>query len=306
MAFAQKLFFYMRDANKYFQAQFTMNSIQKQIQRFTSTRILRIALTIALCSILAMPSTTHADGTIVILNGTSSAGKTSITKELQKIYGNTYAFVHGDYVETYAYIEDPLIKAGPMDIRNQLSFDALLHYVKTASQNGTNLIVDIVQSDDKYERDFSALKCDKLIKVLVYCPLDVIVNHVAKRNKSGIEAEKRNIFQSVSQFNDIYKLEEFEYETVVDRIQTNSIKQVLCLSQQEIEFCIQTEWQLTEKEAIEERQKAKLFALEFIEQFQLDRLEEIVLVPKKPWDLILNKALYSSEECAEIIKRYLD
>ncbi|MCX5925435.1 MAG: hypothetical protein NT124_04065 [Candidatus Dependentiae bacterium] len=306
MAFAQKSFFYMRQPNKHFQAQLTMNTMQKQIQRFTSTRILRIALTIALCSILAMPSTTHADGTIVILNGTSSAGKTSITKELQKIYGNTYAFVHGDYVETYAYIEDPLIKAGPMDIRNQLSFDALLHYVKTASQNGTNLIVDIVQSDDKYERDFSALKCDKLIKVLVYCPLDVIVNHVAKRNKSGIEAEKRNIFQSVSQFNDIYKLEEFEYETVVDRIQTNSIKQVLCLSQQEIEFCIQTEWQLTEKEAIEERQKAKLFALEFIEQFQLDRLEEIVLVPKKPWDLILNKALYSSEECAEIIKRYLD
>src|SRR3990167_6780598 len=45
-------------------------------------------------------------GTIVLFNGTSSAGKTSIIKEMQKIYGDAYQVVNldafmGDYFITY-------------------------------------------------------------------------------------------------------------------------------------------------------------------------------------------------------------
>lgn len=271
---------------------------------------LAVKVAISLIFYLILPSTLQAQGTIVIINGTSSAGKTSITKELQKIYGDSYVFVNADNFYDIYTVEHPTQK--PESLYMCESFNALLLHVKQLSLNGKNVFADIVQSDDQYEHDFSILKCDKLVKILVYCPLDVIVEHVEKRNTSGDKKEKRTISQAVAQFKDIYKIQESAADMIIDYIPTSRINRALQVAMQEINQYIKTEiyldspWKLTQKEAEQERGKWKLFANQFIEQFQLDTHEKIALAPKHSWDLVLNTKISSSAECADAIKKYLD
>jgi len=216
-------------------------------------------------------------GTIVLLNGTSSAGKTSIIKELQKIYGDSCAVVIGDdFLATYL-IEHPQPISMTQDAyQRQMLRDAFLH-VKQLSLHNAHVFVDFAEINAKHY--CTILDCNKVVKILVYCPLDILVDRVAERNRSGNTNETRTLSMPFGQFLNIYKLQESSDEVVVDRIKTSRIKYAVQIAEQD------------EKP--------------FVEQFKLDTLKEIVLVPKQQWDLIVNTGTHSSREIAKIISVYL-
>jgi chloramphenicol 3-O phosphotransferase len=242
-------------------------------------------------------------GTIVLFNGTSSAGKSAIIKELQKIYGDSYVDVKiDDFLREY-FLKHPL----PESMTNQEAKDAFspmivayYTHVKQLALNGKNVFVDTVQFDDKYEKYSAILGHDKVIKVLVYCPLDVIIERVAKRNQSSDENEKRSIGLAFGQFPAIYKLQESMNETVVDRIKTNRMQQAIKLVDLEVR-----QWFKESGAKQEEFKKNEQFLNDFAQQFKLNTLKEIVLVPKHRWDLIVNTGTHSSSEIAKMISEYL-
>jgi len=261
---------------------------------------------IFICSIFAgiyLLNQKSKAGTIVLFNGTSSAGKSAIIKELQKIYGDSYVDVKiDDFLREY-FLKHPL----PESMTNQEAKDAFspmivayYTHVKQLALNGKNVFVDTVQFDDKYEKYSAILGHDKVIKVLVYCPLDVIIERVAKRNQSSDENEKRSIGQAFGQFPAIYKLQESMNETVVDRIKTNRMQHAMELVDLEAR-----QWFKESGAKQEEFEKNEQFLNDFAQQFKLDTLKEIVLVPKHRWDLIVNTGTHSSSEIAKMISEYL-
>jgi hypothetical protein len=77
----------------------------------------------------------------------------------------------------------------------------------------------------------------------------------------------------------MYKLQELPEEIVVDRIETSRLKYALQIAEQDMK--------------------------PFVEQFKLDTLKEIVLVPKNRWDLIVNTGSNSPRKIAKTISEYL-
>ncbi len=237
-------------------------------------------------------------GTIILLNGTSSAGKTAIIRALKKLYGNTYAALIGDdFVETYA-AEHPMPESMSRNTYQHQILSALLTNAKQLSEEGKNILIDLVDFDNHYEYYCSILDCKKTVKVLVYCPLDVLVDRVEKRNKAGNEKEKRPLNLSFGQFKDIYKLQEYADDMVVDRIETGRVRYALHRAEQEVR-------ELMEAAGEDPEKLIHLFVKPFVEQFKLNTLKKIVLVSKHPWDLIVNTDVNSPAEIAQIIAKYL-
>ena len=172
-------------------------------------------------------------------------------------------------------------------------------YVKQLSLHNENVFVDFAEVNSKHYCDI--LDCKKVVKILVYCPLDVLVDRVAERNRSGNASEIRALSIPFEQFMSIYKLQESSDEIVVDRIATNRIKYALHVVEQEMS-------QLMLKDGVKQEDIEKniqQFVKPFVEQFKLDRLEEIVLVSKQPRDLMVNTGIHSPKEIAQIISEYL-
>lgn len=238
-------------------------------------------------------------GTIVLLNGTSSAGKSSIVQSLSHMYGDMYEVANGDtFLETYSFTKEQ--ESMPTDIlQRQILGDLFLHVNKLAAE-GKNVLVDVVEFDDHYDYYCSILDCKNVIKILVYCPPDVLVDRVAERNRLGEEKEKRPLNLSFAQFKNIYKVQESADERVVDRIATSCIKYGLDKAVEEIRQLMKESGQ-QDIEANIESGVVKPFS----EQFNLDTAQEIVLVPKHHWDLVVNTGIQSPQEAAQTIAAFL-
>ncbi len=236
-------------------------------------------------------------GLIVLFNGTSSAGKSAIINELQGIYGPAYGVVALDDFQVAYQKEHPIsaserevMKAMPIE-KLRLLFrkihEAMYSHVKQLALQGKNVFVDTVDFDDDYDRYCAILGSEKVIKILVYCPLDVIVDRVQKR---ALEGSPRSLNLVWSQFPAIYKLQESDNDVIVDRIATSRIKAKLPL--------VREEAKLTPDEAVSES--------DFVKQFKLDTRDEIVLAPKHQWDLIVNTGIHSPEEVAQEVVSFLE
>ena len=236
-------------------------------------------------------------GLVVLFNGTSSAGKSAIVNELQGIYGPDWSVVVLDDFQVAYQKEHPIsasereaMKAMPIE-KLRLLFrkihEAMYYHVKQLALQGKNVFVDTVEFDDDYDHYCSILGFEKVVKILVYCPLDVIVDRVQKR---ALEGSPRSLNLVWGQFPAIYKLQESDNDVVVDRIATSRISTKLPL--------VREEAKLIPDEAVSES--------DFVKQFGLDTLDEIVLVPKHQWDLIVNTGIHSPEEVAQEVVGFLE
>jgi adenylylsulfate kinase-like enzyme len=247
-------------------------------------------------------------GTIVILNGTSSAGKTSILQELQKIYDDPCIVNLDSFYKEYKATH-PRPKSMTKDERDAYNNQMLdVMYVHTAeiASKGQNVFVDTVQFDDNYQHFCSLLDRKNTIKIAVYCPLDVIAAHVEKRTKEG---DPRDLHLPVGQFSNMYKVQESPHEPVVDTIATSRIKPVLQLAkdarrQRGKEMLAQKK--ITQKEFDEGVAEVDQLTETFAKQWKLDERAEITIVTKNPWDLVVNSGVHSPAELAHQIAAYVE
>ena len=271
-------------------------------------RMTRKFLLLALLSCL-LPFTLEASiepGTIIILSGTSSAGKSSIVKELQKIYRNEFKVLTiDDFMRSHPDIE-ALCNASSdnqeAEIYARLSTDFYNH-IKRMSQHGYKILIDTVQCEkSEWIRCNTILGSENVIQILDYCSLPVIISHVKKRNTSGEPLEKRSMFQAFDQFYDLYKLQESSSDQVVDQMHSFRMKNALQQVDKE-----RKQFDIEYPESIDKRaQRWQKLSHDFIEQFKLDEMKKITLTTKHSYDFIVNTSVNSPEQSAHKIANFLE
>lgn len=262
-------------------------------------------------------------GKIILLNGTSSSGKSTLLNELKKLYPSAKIFKVDDF-----FPSDLIKKANELGWNQELGsdpwtflhvylanktgrpfFDTELrkelftnipifyHYAQQAAMQGHDVFIDtVLERESEYEQFASFFKNNKVIKILVYCPLDILLQRVQMRNKAGIPEETRTAFLSFEQFPAIYKIQDDPNEPSVDQIQSSIIKVSLYMAIQEL---------IDNHISVAYFPKLEEFKYNFIWQFKLDQQEELTLVAKHRYDLILNSKLNTAQENAKLIKQYI-
>ena len=139
-------------------------------------------------------------GTIIVLNGCASAGKTSIAKAIQRTFDAPYLHMGidlfwlevfpwewtGAATQIYQYI--PMEGAAPPKIAlavqpfGQFAMSGLHHSVAALAQSGHNVVVDHVLSEASYVMDILTLwQAFPVWLVGVSCPLETVHQRVAAR-----------------------------------------------------------------------------------------------------------------------------
>lgn len=289
----------------------------KILRVFSVQQILVTALCITIVALGALFFWSHhmpQTGTLLLLNGTSSSGKSAILSSFEKKHPDFKVFKIDDWfpdqmrqkatqlgwqenggtnpwVYLATYVEQQTGKPNfDTETRAYLFNEITPMYAaaKKALQAGQNVVIDTVfEYDPEYQKfaDFFAeFNC---IKVLVYCPLDVLLERVQARNNSGVRAEMRSAFQSFEQFPAIYKLQEHADKQGVDTVSVASMKSALQAAIQEL---------IDNKIPGKYLPRLQAFEQNFIKQFKLDDQDRITLVARHQYDLILDSGKHTPDE----------
>lgn len=246
---------------------------------------------------LQITQTAAKSGAIIVLNGTSSAGKSAIADELQSLYGNRCRVIKLDDFEAFYVVKNPIIAfSGPRKYFTPERLEKRWHdfysYAKKLALSGYHVFVDTLRFDEDYAKYTTLLGNDQVFKVLVYCPLDVIVDRVKQRSKNKLE--RRTVAPAVRQFSGIYKLQKQADELIIDSIQSDRMLYALDTAIKELKGM---------KTPVEERERLRH---EFVDQFKLNALKKVVLTPKNQWwDFFVNSGSHSPHDLALMISGYL-
>jgi predicted AAA+ superfamily ATPase len=225
-------------------------------------------------------------GTIILLNGTSSAGKSTLIKALHELYPDFQVASIDEYTKTHQF-------NGFANLRYN-SFYTMIYNQATA---GKNILVDTVLYHTRYKKYDAMLQSPRvqLIKILVYCPVDCLIAHVQQRNKSGNSMEHRTINQAFRAFLGLYTMQTKQHNLVIDTIHSDKMKAALQKSLNVI-----ANWSDKNKK----RQRAT--NKKMVHQFNLDTPHQIFITPSHHWDLIVNTSLNSPEEIAHKISEFIE
>ncbi|MBV8661136.1 MAG: hypothetical protein JO129_03255 [Candidatus Dependentiae bacterium] len=232
------------------------------------------------------PSKSKAkSGVVILLNGTSSAGKSTLVKELQKIYNYTL------YV---ASIDDFMMTREGYNPKTR--YPNFYNHIKEMALSGKNIVVDTVQYQREYERYDEILEPCNVIKILVYCPLSALIVHVQKRNQLNDPRERRTIHAAFEQFLSLYKTKSSKKDIVIDQITTSKIKDALAKA----EVMAKTlSWRKCRKQYKTNRHITKEFNL-------TTSSCEIALTPRQKWDFVINTGIDLPENVALKVYNFVE
>lgn len=268
----------------------------------------------------------------ILLNGTSSAGKTTVAQALIPLLEESSDIVSQDemYLELLwqAICQDTTLlesirqkfvaeygrshksedefceyvgilhERGSLD--KKLNWDDVGQHVYakmcTSYLTGKNVIGDmVITSKDGIECLSKNLRDIPAFKVMVYCPLEELFQHLIKRNQSKNERDHRQLDLPFLVFFALYKKQEAN-DPIVDVLKKDTINSVV--------WQIQEIAKKTETDPVKlalflqkiDSQKQKIF-----ETLGLNDHEEVAIASKFPYDFIVNAGLFTADECARQI-----
>jgi uridine kinase len=229
-------------------------------------------------------------GMIILLNGTSSAGKTTLSQALHAIYEN-YEVAHIDnYTRRH----------------NHGSFKTKSHgfytEIKDVALAGQNIIVDTILYHDHYAAYDNLLtnrdqknKPIKLIKILVYCSIDSIVDHVRKRNQLSNSLDHRTVHQAFIGFLSLYTIKNATRATMIDTIDSIQTK-----------IALQKAMSTIHPQAHKYLKRLAKINQKIIHHLNLNKVEKIKICPQHEWDLIVNTSNQTPEQVAQQIADFIE
>jgi chloramphenicol 3-O-phosphotransferase len=201
-------------------------------------------------------------GTVIILNGTSSSGKSSIIAELNKIYGDSYKLINLDvFIKTYSKTHpmtafnarlEKYAKTLPPELKNRAQevawtdesvkqeldklakiydnkmWENFYAIIREQAAKGNNIVVDaVLQETEQYELCRKTLQNVPTIFVLLYCPLSDTLARIKQRNLSKDPEEHRDLLLPIVQYQLLYKPQETAAEKVIDTVSSKELKQAV-------------------------------------------------------------------------------
>lgn len=237
------------------------------------------------------------DNRIILLNGTSSSGKSTVSKELQKILPHALFVKVDDYydaeviqvaknlgwkeslgIDPWLFINEYLTnKTGKYyfdtEIRQQLftATDFFYSKAKQMAEHGKLVFIDtVLEYESAYQQAFDYFKADNFSMILIYCPMSLLLERVQERNSTHIIAEHRHAFLAFEHFRTMYKLRENSSDPLVDTISTTKLKNALESAIQGLIHAGVPEGYLP---------RLQQFKEDFIAQFKLNQASEIEITP---------------------------
>jgi len=261
------------------------------MKKFTKQSVLTcfmLANLVSLPQLHAQPAS--KPGTIILLNGTSSAGKTTLLQSLNAIY-DTYEAAH---IDTYTRMHNHgSWKTKCCNFYTEINETAL---------TGKNVIVDTVLYHDNYAKYEELLTSNiynkhqriKLIKILVYCSIDSLVDHVCKRNQLPNSLDHRTVHKAFIGFLSLYTIKNATHKTLIDTIDSIQTK-----------IALQKAISTIHPQAHKYLKRQNKMNQKIIHQFNLNKSEKIMLAPQHSWDLIVNTSNKTPEEVAQQIANFI-
>lgn len=284
---------------------------------------------------------TKASPVVICIIGTSSAGKSSMVQDLVyqlKNYhmvsvdefnmeaglervartlgwdGNS-ATLHlfmDDYVMTNygTYMRLVTELTSGHELQKSISrqaYAAFFEYAEQEAQKSNVLIDTTFDFSNNYDQLTTIMKGKRIIKVLLYCPADILLERVAMRNKSENLKDRRTALNAFWQFAAFYKLHESDSEQVVDTISRDIM--LSALKKAVDDFIAAMKRYPPEDHVMENKQAVAVADLQyfyeaFIKKFKLDELQVVTITPMHRYDILLNSTKSPSEN-SQIILHYL-
>lgn len=228
-----------------------------------------------------------AAGHIVLLNGTSSAGKSSLAEAIIAESTNRFEVVSfDDFYHAYRARHRVSRLTGGQYQDFLLS---MYRHARALSDAATNVIIDTVEFDRAAGAYCDILNCSNVIKAVVYCPLQDILARIDRRNGSPNPSDHRAVLICFQQFLETYKLQSSPAELVVEKTSTGVIRAALV-------------------EAGRKTNNPRLYDSlyrQYEEAFGIDRDREIILVPKGKYDLVLNTRANTKRKNVRLVEEFL-
>ncbi len=162
------------------------------------------------------------NSTIIFLNGTSSSGKTSLLKALQRQLPDPFLDMGIDrfiWMLPSRYLDRPLWdevlgKASNSGPQGLLLFSGMHHAIAATAQRGNNVIADHVFVEKAWAEECAALFAEMNAYLIgIHCPLDVL----EQREK---DRKDRTLGQAREQFTVIHKYVTYDLELDTSQVTT--------------------------------------------------------------------------------------
>ena len=233
------------------------------------------------------------EGVVIILNGTSCAGKSTLSKKLQSVLGKSSHIISSDDLEeekkSALLKEQEYISAEQNDQIDREAIKQALSCAKKEAKNGKTIIVDAFIPHEGY---LQVLSGEKKIMVLVYAPLpELLLRDRQRREVIERDAKKQDgaLGYVLSSFLTLYKLAEKEDGKKIGTIKRSELEQF------RDEISTQVEYSFVE--ASQRKIIAKFFTT---------GQKSVAIEPCFKHDYVVNISDQNDEESILFIKQYLE
>jgi chloramphenicol 3-O-phosphotransferase len=243
---------------------------------------------------------------VFLLNGPTTSGKSSIAAELEKRLecGKQYSSLKKIALDDFFGSHIPLsflwsITPAEMDEARKKSHSDLCLAAKAAYDQKLDVIIDTVVYK---EEDFSLYKkafAGCLVKwILVYCPVETLVQRIIQRNEKSGVTEQRSALQALDQFSHFYTN---KYMNPIDTLSPHTLVSTCTTARKQHPIMQEKNWWF-----INNIQNAICPSdLSAIQKSLLENLTpngiETGIGPVEPHDYVVNTALKDSAACADDI-----
>jgi len=245
----------------------------------------------------ATSNKTTQRGRVVIFDGTSSAGKSSVIKELIPSFDSSYKVIAVDDFVTDVFLEQKTLNLPEKDFieRVNQSVDGMYDTIRSLVGQGKTIFLDTVLAGLEGEKSVTyqleKLKGLTLVMILIYCPLRTLIERIALRNAKALQekrpGDERSFGLPLKQFGSMYRRKVHNYEISLGT-----------LSRQDADYALEA----SKKEFAGNTEQFNSFKEWFLSQLDLHDKQEVVLTARLKYDCIVNTGIYSPQEGAQYIK----
>jgi len=263
----------------------------------------------------------HKTSWVLVLNGTSSVGKTTLAKEYIAKFDSKIALLQIDaevipvFVEELSDVNQQYNSSTdfwvwfehlPKETKDRVlaKEDALfkeacrrmIEHAKNLNRSGINVIIDTVLFEyegESYNFFKTAFEKIPTFFVLTYAPLDVLLKNVKKRNIAFSVAEKRSFLDPFFLF----------FAHVFRKCALTASEKLDVLTKAQFEtLCVQLE------DLIDNTEKERLQKLKTIvaQQFFGPKDEAVGIAAKYAYDFIVNTGEKNLSECSNSLHEWLE